>query len=77
MPSNGDVIRLASNVFSNAPEIEGQYSLGITPEGLPTGTAIYANNISTQPELVAILQGISPGTLSLIEPYFLQGTSNE
>ncbi len=76
-PCDGDVIRLATNVESNGLTIEGQYILGTTPEGLPAGTAIYANNIGTQPELVAILRGISPGTLSLTQPYFVLGTFNE
>jgi hypothetical protein len=46
------------------------YSLGASPQGLPGGTAIFANNLGTQPDLVAILQGVDPGSVSLSEPYF-------
>ncbi len=71
-PFDGDVIQLERTVpGSGTVSVEEQYSLGTTPVGLPAGTALYANNIGIQPELVAILLGISSDTLSLTEPYFL------
>ncbi|MEH2263303.1 calcium-binding protein [Nostoc sp.] len=43
------------------------YSLGSSPTGLPSGTAIFFNDSSTQ-ELIAILQGISSSDVSLTNP---------
>ncbi|MEH1810721.1 calcium-binding protein [Nostoc sp.] len=40
------------------------YSLGSSPSGLPSGTAIFFNDSSTQ-ELIAILKGISSSDISL------------
>ncbi len=66
-----DVIELtAKQPISGVGEIQVEYSLGASPEGLPEGTAIFANNLGTQPELVAVLQGVAPGSLNLSEPYF-------
>ena len=67
-----DTIFLAK---TNRPVTESQYiieySLGAAPEGLPAGTAIYANNVGeTQPNLIAILQGISPDSINLNASYF-------
>ncbi len=47
-----------------------EYSLGASPEGLPPGTGIYANNLGEKPDLIAILQGVSPNSVSLSQPYF-------
>lgn len=47
-----------------------EYSLGASPEGLPQGTGIYANNLGEKPDLIAILQGVSPEGVSLSQPYF-------
>lgn len=67
-----DTIFLAK---TNHPVTQSQYtieySLGAAPEGLPAGTAIYANNVGeTQPNLIALLQGISPDSLNLNASYF-------
>jgi hypothetical protein len=43
------------------------YSLGTSPIGLPSGTAIFFNDSSTQ-ELIAILEGISSSDVSLTNP---------
>jgi hypothetical protein len=68
--SEKDVIELTTTVPGSGSGTEVEYSLGASPQGLPGGTAIFANNIGTQPDLVAIVQGINPGSLSLSEPYF-------
>ena len=55
-----------------------EYSLGASPEGLPEGTALtashsyidYGRGVTPQPDLIAILQGIAPDTLSLEASYF-------
>lgn len=47
-----------------------EYSLGATPEGVPQGIGIYVNNLGAQPDLIAILPGVDPNSLSLSEPYF-------
>lgn len=57
-----------SGPFTTSKPVE--YSLGASPSGLPQGTGIYVNNLGTQPDLIAVLQGVSPDSLSLTEPYF-------
>lgn len=47
-----------------------EYSLGASPSGLPQGTGIFVTNLSAEPSLIAILQGVSPDSLSLSESYF-------
>ena len=47
-----------------------EYMLGASPNGLPTGTAIFADNVGTKPDLIAILQNVSPNSISLAQPYF-------
>jgi Ca2+-binding RTX toxin-like protein len=47
-----------------------EYSLGASPSGLPQGTGIYVNNLGAQPDLIAILPGVDPNSLSLSESYF-------
>lgn len=65
-----DVIQLAST-DGNPPIGDAvEYSLGASPSGLPEGTAIFADNLGTKPDLIAILQGVSPDSVSLSEPYF-------
>jgi Ca2+-binding RTX toxin-like protein len=56
--------------FGHTPIVEVEYSLGASPQGLPTGTGIFINNSDSQPELIAILQGVSPESLSLTDSYF-------
>ena len=68
-----DVIQLAST-DGNPPIGDAvKYSLGASPSGLPEGTAIFADNLGTKPDLIAILQGVSPDSVSLSEPYFQFG----
>ncbi len=65
--ASDDIIRLNGN--------RANYRLAASPTGLPTGTAIYRNKPSTQPdELIAIIQGSSG--LSLNSNYF-KFTSDE
>lgn len=40
------------------------YSLGISSDDLPSGTAIFVND-GAAPELIAIVAGVSPDTLNL------------
>ncbi len=70
--SSQDVIVLASD-FSDRASAQGgtvEYSLGASPDGLPTGTALFANNLGEKPDLIAILEGVSSNSVSLSEPYF-------
>ncbi|MBD2304302.1 hemolysin-type calcium-binding protein [Chroococcidiopsis sp. FACHB-1243] len=72
---NEDVITLSSNDISGPSFLftDVTYSLGASPDGLPSGTGIYAqfaNNTSAAPDLIAILQGVSPDTLDLNASYF-------
>ena len=47
------------------------YILGSTSGSLPAGTGIYVDKPNTEPdELIAILQGVSPSSLSLSDFYF-------
>lgn len=72
-----DVISLTKN--AGGPSVfpyvnkTAEYSLGASPSGLPQGTGIFAQISSrpdTQPELVAVLQNVSPDSLSLTDSYF-------
>ncbi|HEY9781786.1 MAG TPA: hypothetical protein V6D09_16815 [Leptolyngbyaceae cyanobacterium] len=73
-----DVIRLATTDGLPRLASDGQtvvatpveYSLGASPEGLPQGTGIYVNNLGAKPDLIAVLQNISPDSVSLSAPYF-------
>jgi len=50
-----------------------EYSLGASPSGLPTGTGLfveYGNNPTAPPDLIAIVQGVSPDSLNLASSYF-------
>lgn len=62
-----DVINLASSTQDSF------YSLGASPDNLPEGTGIFLNNQSYPPELIAVLQGVSPDQLSLDKLYFQYG----
>jgi hypothetical protein len=45
--------------------------LGASPEGLTGGTGLYIDKPDTQTkELIAILQGVSPDSLSINDPCF-------
>ncbi len=46
-----------------------RYSLGATPSGVPSGTGIYIDKGGTS-ELIAVLQNVSPSSLSLDGKYF-------
>lgn len=60
--SSQDVIQLLETAVD--------YNLG-SSSGVPTGTGIYFNNSESGPnELIAILEGVSPSSLSLTESYF-------
>lgn len=61
--TNEDVISLADN---------STYSLGASPSNLPSGTAIYLDN-GGKNELIAVLQNVSPDTISLDGSYFSYG----
>lgn len=65
-----DIISLALVEFSGSSSTTVEYSLGATPEGSPIGTGIYVNNLGTQPDLIAILQDVSPDSVSLSDSYF-------
>jgi Ca2+-binding RTX toxin-like protein len=70
--TNEDVIQL-TNVIGGvgAPPQQVSYILGASPSGLPTGTGIFIDKPSSEPnELIAILQGVSPDSLSLNGSYF-------
>ncbi len=60
---NQDVIEL-TKVQGFGQTTAVNYSLGASPSGLPTGTGIFIDK-NGQSELIAILQEVSPDTLSL------------
>lgn len=68
-----DKIELARSEGDGRQSVEIEYSLGAAPSGLPQGTGIYVDNLGTQPDLIAVLQGVSPDSVSLTEPYFQFG----
>lgn len=65
-----DKIELARTSGTNRYSVEIEYSLGAAPSGLPQGTGIYVDNLGTQPDLIAVLQGVNPNSVSLSDPYF-------
>jgi Ca2+-binding RTX toxin-like protein len=67
-----DVIQLVAGVYypSTNQFLKVEYSLAASPGSLPSGTAIYADNLGAEPELIAILQGVAPDSVNLSEPYF-------
>lgn len=67
---NDDTIRLTTRKGGgfNPPETVS-YSLGASPHALPIGTGIFIDKPNGS-ELIAILQGVSPDTLSLNGSYF-------
>ncbi len=75
--SSEDAIELALTEFTSAgPSSTSQtveYSLGAAPSGLPQGTGIYVENLGTQPDLIGILQGVDPSSVSLTDSYFQIG----
>jgi len=67
-----DLILLAKDQRGfNIEQVTVEYSLSASPSGLPSGTAIFANNIGAKPELIAIVSGVSPDSLSLSADYFI------
>lgn len=71
--STQDKITLSTTDYSGPSYIltPVTYSLGAPPtETGIGGVAIYADNLGAQPELIAILQGVSSGSLSLTADYF-------
>ena len=71
---NQDVIRLQEfeGDLSSNSFVTVEYSLGASPSGLPSGTAIYANNLGANPELIAILEGVSAGSVSLTDSSYIK-----
>jgi Ca2+-binding RTX toxin-like protein len=66
-----DVINLTSFDGMNADITSVNYILGASPSGLPAGTGLFVDDPGNGPnELIAILQGVSPDSLSLSAPYF-------
>lgn len=64
-----DVIELPKTIGFNP--VEAKYILGASPSGLPQGTGLFFDKPGNQPdELLAILQGVSPGSLSIDRSYF-------
>lgn len=65
-----DVIQL---IDKEGGETLLQYSIGASPNGLPAGSAIFyefADIPGTTPELIAILQNVTPDSLSISASYF-------
>jgi hypothetical protein len=63
-PQEGDRIRLRG--------VAADYSLEISPQGLPNGTAIFYRQNQTSLELIAIIRGYSPNSLSLSNDNFFE-----
>lgn len=67
---NEDVIKLTSIAESGIP-VAVKYSLGASPSGLPKGTGLFVDKPGAEPnELIAILQNVSPNSVSLTASYF-------
>lgn len=68
-----DTIRLATIDTPSGSTQAGvavEYSLGASPDGLPPGTAIFVNNLGATPDVIGILLGVQPNSVSLSAPYF-------
>lgn len=67
-----DVIELTKTQGGGfSPPETLNYVLGASPDGSPSGTGLFIDKSDTQPnELIAILQGVSPDSLSITAPYF-------
>lgn len=65
-----DVLELTSFNYYFGNQVTVEYSLGASPSGSPEGTEIFVTNSSAEPSLIAILQGVSPESLSLSKFYF-------
>ena len=64
-----DVIELTKNAgYGQLSAVK--YSLGASPAGLPSGTGIYVENSTGTKEVIAVLQNVSPNSLSLDGSYF-------
>ena len=63
-----DAILLPKTIGFNP--VEANYILGASPSGLPQGTGLFIDKSGEQPELLAILQGVSPDSLNIHAPYF-------
>lgn len=69
--SSEDIIQLTSVTGSGSSPSVVSYILGASPDGLPTGTGLYVDKPDTQSdELIAILQGVTPDSISLNGNYF-------
>jgi len=67
-----DFIHLATGVGTTFPRSPVEYNLDTSPSGLPTGTGIFVDKPGTEPnELIAILQNVSPDSLTLNASYFI------
>lgn len=69
---NEDIIQLLRNetFFPQPTGTPVNYSLGASPEGLPGGTGIFIDKAGSEPdELIAILQNVSPNSISLSERF--------
>lgn len=68
-----DMIELRSKETNSVGVPSGtiiNYSIGATPEGVQQGAGIYVNNLGVQSDLIAILPGVDPNSVSLSDPYF-------
>jgi len=69
--NNEDAIVLSRTSSTPVTEtVEVEYTLGALPEGLPSGTGIFANTPGKLPEQIAALPGIDSTTLDLNADYF-------
>lgn len=65
-----DVIKLTS-IAGFGLSVVVKYSLSASPSGLPKGTGLFIDKPGTEAnELIAILQNVSPDSLSLTASYF-------
>jgi len=65
-----DVIQLTSIEGGFDEDSAVNYSLGMSPNGLPVGTGLFVDRPNAQSELIAVLQDLSPSQLSLDGSYF-------
>ena len=64
------MLELTSLNYYFGNQVTVEYSLGASLSGSLEGTGIFVTNSSAEPSLIALLQGVSPESLSLSESYF-------
>lgn len=76
-PGINDYALITNFVFSPDPNVTDRivlagdpsnYSLGASPDGLPSGTGVFFSQDQAVPELIGIVENVSPSQLNLSDP---------